>query len=89
MTLYAKLRWKVHVKKNREELGLKYKHMYWLMGRRLALSTHNRLVFYKQIVKPVWTYGIQLWGYTKPSNTAIIHRFQNKLLRNIPAVDAP
>jgi hypothetical protein len=38
-------------------------------------------------VKPVWIYGIQLWGCTKPSNTAIIHRFQNKVLRNI--VDAP
>jgi hypothetical protein len=35
----------------------------------------------------VWTYDIQLWGCTKPSNIAIIHRFQNKVLRNI--VDAP
>jgi hypothetical protein len=61
--------------------------MYWLMGRRSALSTHNKLVLYKQILKPVWAYGIQLWGCTKPSNTAIIHTFQNKVLRNI--VDAP
>ena len=37
MTLDAKLRWKVLVKKKREELGLKYKKMYWLMGRRSAL----------------------------------------------------
>jgi hypothetical protein len=81
------LRWKVHVKKKREELGLKYKHMYWLMGRRSALSTHNKLVLYKHILKPLWTYGIQLWGCTKPSNTAIIQRFQSKVLRNI--VDAP
>jgi len=35
----------------------------------------------------VWTFGIQLWGCTKPNNTAIIQRFQNKVLRNI--VDAP
>jgi hypothetical protein len=35
----------------------------------------------------VWTYGVQLWGCTKPSNTAIIQRFQNKVLINI--VDAP
>jgi len=49
MTLDVKLRLKVHVKKKREELGLKYKHMYWLMVRRLTLSTHNKLVFYKQI----------------------------------------
>ena len=42
---------------------------------------------YKQILKPVWTYEVQLWGCTKQSNTDIIQRFQNKVLRNI--VDAP
>jgi hypothetical protein len=61
--------------------------MYWLMGRRSVLTTHNKLVLYKQILKPVWTYGIQLWGCTKPSNIAIIQRFQNKVLRAI--VNAP
>jgi len=65
MTLDAKLRWEVHVKKKREELGLKYKQMYCLMGRRSALSTHNKLALYKQILMPVWTYGIQLWGRIK------------------------
>jgi hypothetical protein len=35
----------------------------------------------------MWTYGIKLWGCTKPSNTAITQRFQNKVVRNI--VDAP
>jgi hypothetical protein len=35
-------------KKKREELGLKYKKMYWLMGRRSALSIHNKLMLYKQ-----------------------------------------
>ena len=85
--LDAKLRWEVHVKKKREEFGLKYKQMYWLMGRQSALSTHNKLVFYIQNLKPFWTYDIQLWGCTKPSNTALIQKFQNKILRNI--VDAP
>jgi hypothetical protein len=61
--------------------------MYWLMGRRSALSIHNKLILYTQILKPVWTYGIQLWGCTKPSNIAIIQRFQNKVLRAV--VDAP
>jgi hypothetical protein len=56
MTLDAKLRWNVHIKKKREELGLKYRQMFWLMGRRSSLTMHNKLVLYK----PVWTYGIQL-----------------------------
>ena len=40
----------------------------------------------KQILKPVLAYGLQLWGRTKQSNTGIIQRFQDKVLRNI--VDA-
>jgi hypothetical protein len=40
-------------------------------------------MLYKQILKHVWTYGIQLWGCTKQSNIDIIQRFQNKVLRNI------
>jgi hypothetical protein len=83
MTLVAKLRWKAHVKKKREELGLKYKKMYWITRRRSALSIHNKLMLYKQILKLVRTYGIQLWGCTKQSNIDIIQRFQNKVLRNI------
>ena len=39
--------------------------MYWFIGRRSALSMHNKLMMYKQILKPVWTYGIELWGCTK------------------------
>ena len=74
-------------RKKSEEFGLKYKKMYWLMGRRSALSIHHKLMLYKQILKRVWTYGIQLWGCTKQSNIVTIQRVQNKVLRNI--VDAP
>ena len=38
-------------------------------------------------LKPIWTYGIQLWGCTKQSNIDIIQCFQNKVLRNM--VNAP
>jgi hypothetical protein len=62
MKLDAKLLWKVHVKKKREELGLKYRQIYWLMGIRSALITHNKLVLYKQIVKPVWTMAYSYGG---------------------------
>jgi hypothetical protein len=61
--------------------------MYWLIGRDSSLSLHNKLLLYEQILKPLWTYGIQLWGCTKQSNIDIIQRFQNKILRNI--ISAP
>lgn len=87
MTLDAKLRWKTHVRKKREQLNLKFRQMFWLLGSHSELSVHNKLLLYKQILKPVWTYGIQLWGCTKKSNIKVIQTFQNKVLRSI--VKAP
>ena len=87
LTLDAKLRWKVHVKKKRSELNLKFRKMYWLLGRKSKLSIYNKALLYKQILRPVWAYGIQLWGCTAKSNLKIIQTFQNKVLRAI--VNAP
>ena len=35
------------------------------------------------MLKPVWPYGIQLWGCAKPSHTQIIQRLQSKFVRSI------
>jgi hypothetical protein len=45
------------------------------------LSTSNNLLVYKTILKPIWTYGIQLWGTASTSNIQILERFQLKALR--------
>jgi hypothetical protein len=45
MTLDAKLRWKEHIQKKRDELNIKFKKMYWLLGRNSELSVHNQ--YYK------------------------------------------
>ena len=39
------------------------------------------------MLKPIWTYGIQLWECAAQSTIAVIQRFQNKVLRDI--VNAP
>lgn len=87
LTLDAKLRWKAHVKKKKEELGIRYQKMNWLIGRRSPMSIKSKIMVYNQILKPVWTYGIQLWGCTKQANIKILQTFQNKVLRDI--INAP
>jgi hypothetical protein len=37
--------------------------------------------------KPIWAYGVQLWGSASNSNLEILERFQSKVLRII--TDAP
>ena len=46
-------------------------------------SIENKLLIYKAVIKPVWSYGIELWGCASKSNTVIMHRSQSKLLRAI------
>jgi hypothetical protein len=43
--------------------------MNWLMDKNSQLSLENKITIYKAIIKPVLTYGIDLWGCSKPSNT--------------------
>jgi hypothetical protein len=61
--------------------------MYWLFGHKSLLSLSNKILLHKTILKPIWTYGIQLWGTASTSNVEILERFQSKALRLI--VDAP
>jgi hypothetical protein len=65
----------------RKQLGLTLTKMYWLLGRSSRLSLPNKLLLYKSILKPIWTYGMQLWGTSSTSNIEILERFQSKALR--------
>jgi len=69
---------------------LQHKELYRLLGRKSRkshLSVDNKLLLYKSIIAPIWTYGIELWGCTCKSNIAVIQRCQSKILR--ATVDAP
>jgi hypothetical protein len=74
-------------KKKRDELNIKSRKIYWLLGRNSELSVHNKLTLYKQVIRPVWSYGIQLWGCASDSNIQVIQRYGNKVLKCI--VNAP
>jgi hypothetical protein len=36
--------------------------MNWLINKKSQTSLENKITIYKAIIKPVWTYGIELWG---------------------------
>jgi len=78
-----KLNWKHHVKQKSQQLKLKTKKMYWLIGYNSNLNLHCKRLIYLSIFKPIWMYGSQLWGCAKKSNTDIIQTCQNNFLRMI------
>ena len=74
-----------HISTLRKHLDLKTKDLYWIIGKHSPFSLTNKLLIYKEILEPVWTYGIELWGCasSSSSHTAKIQRYQSKLLRFI------
>jgi hypothetical protein len=85
--LDKRLTWHKHISTKQKHLGITLTKLYWLLGRKFKLNLSNKLLIYKVAIKPIWTYGIQLWGAASTSNIEILEHFQLKALRLI--TDAP
>jgi hypothetical protein len=84
---YQRLTWKDHIVKRRKQLDHKIREIKWLIGKNSTLSLENKILIYKAVLKPVWTYGIEFWGCATKSNPAIVQLYQPKLL--ITMANAP
>lgn len=76
-----RLTWKHHIFTKRKQLGLKLRNLYWLLCPKSKLSLSNKILIYKAVLKPIWTYGVSIWGTAAKSNLDILQRFQSKMLR--------
>ena len=73
--LDKRLTWATHIKIKRSSLNLKLHKFRQLL--RSNLSLNNKILIYKQIIRPAMTYGIQLWGTVKKSNLNKFQAFHN------------
>jgi hypothetical protein len=83
----CKLTWKERITEKRKQLDHKTREIQWLLPKHSPLSLENKLLMYKMILNPIWTYGIVLWGCASKSNIAVKQRYQSKILRTI--INAP
>lgn len=81
--LDRRLTWRRHIEAKRTYLKLKAINIHWLIHKRSKLKLELKVMLYKAILKPIWTYGIQLWGSASISNIELIQRAQSKILRAI------
>jgi hypothetical protein len=58
--LDKKLTWQTHIKAKRRQLQLKISNTNWMINKKSQLSLENKITIYKAIIKPVWTYEIEL-----------------------------
>jgi len=55
LRLDHRLNWRKHVSSKQKQLS----KMYWLLGSKSRLSIENKLLLYKAIPEPIWTYSVQ------------------------------
>ncbi|VVC34981.1 Reverse transcriptase domain [Cinara cedri] len=80
--LDRRLTWATHTHNKRLALNNRSRQLRYLLTSQ-HLNLKNKLLLYKLLLKPIWTYGIQLWGAAKKSNLNKIQIFQSKCLRQI------
>lgn len=81
--LDRRLTWAYHISAKITQINLKIAQLYWLIGPRSTLDFDLKLLLYKVVLKPIWLYGIQLWGSASSSNIEKLQRRQSKILRII------
>lgn len=83
VTLDRRLTWKSHILLKRQTLTQRTKYLYSLIGKHSSLPLSKKLSLYNYYLKPIWTYGCQIYGTSKPSNISRLQSAQSKILRLI------
>lgn len=83
LILNKKLIWNKHIKYKGLALNLPSRTLKTLLSKNKFTSLKIKLLIYKTLLKPIWTYGLQLWGLAKKSNLNKIQVSQNISLRKI------
>lgn len=82
LTLDQRLTWAHHIKIKRLALNHRLRILKPLLSNN-SCPIKTKILIYKTLLKPIWTYGLQLWGNAKKSNILKIQTFQNIALRKI------
>uniref|UniRef100_A0A2S2NN01 Putative RNA-directed DNA polymerase n=1 Tax=Schizaphis graminum TaxID=13262 RepID=A0A2S2NN01_SCHGA len=78
-----RLTWNHHIHTFKIKLNSRLRSLNHFLNCKSKLSISTKLLLYKCLLKPIWTYGVQIWGSAKKSNIKKIQVFQNKTLRLI------
>lgn len=85
--LDRRLTWAHHVNCKIKQSRLKFRSLYWLIGRGSSLNLKSKLAIFRACIVPISTYGIELWSSCCKSTFSRIESLYNRQLRSI--VGAP
>ncbi|GBO45706.1 putative RNA-directed DNA polymerase from transposon X-element, partial [Araneus ventricosus] len=81
LILDSKLTFHSHIKYNTDKFWAKVHVIIPLIGRKSPLSLNNKVLLFKQILRPILTYASQIWGLAAKTHLKKVQIMQNKILR--------
>ena len=75
--------WNPHIRLKWLKINIRFRLLLKILDRRSNLSINNKLLIYKTMLKPMWTYETELWGSAKPTNISKIQLRQSKISQTI------
>ncbi|KAL4085191.1 hypothetical protein QTP88_027050 [Uroleucon formosanum] len=81
IVLDKRLTWGPHLKSKRKSLNSRSHLLRPILKSKLPI--HNKIQIYKSLLRPIWSYGAQIWGCAKPTQIKTIEAFQSISLRTI------
>ena len=81
--LDKRLTWRKHIEAKKTQMKLKASSLNWLIAYNSPLQLEHKVLLYNQVIKPIWTYGLPLYGNASSSNIDILQRAQSKILRTM------
>lgn len=81
--LDRRLTWRRHIEAKKTQINLKMHQLHWLLNSNSRLRLEYKVQIYNTVIKPIWSYGSQIWGNASASNIEVIQRVQSKILRLI------
>lgn len=83
MYLDSKLSFTEHIKKTKAKAIASKSNLYNLLNKRSSLSTENKMIIFKMLIRPVLLYAAPIWSNTYKSNIQKLEAEQSKILRMI------
>jgi len=65
LTLDKRLTWKQHIRSKRLILNTRSRTLKHLLSKNKLTKLETKLLIHKSLLKPIWIYGLQLWGSAK------------------------
>ncbi|KAL7730564.1 hypothetical protein ACLKA6_000559 [Drosophila palustris] len=82
--LDSKLKWAQHTRATVQTFRSKLsKHKWLLSARQSKLSMKNKVLIYRQIIAPIWQYGLELYGCAADTHLRKLQSVQSRALRLI------